>query len=463
MIKRGRGARLTRSLAIVALVVAANLSSAPPASAADLAEFGTPTAESSFVEGLDFRQPVTIARELQRVELLLTLANGPGATVIEVDAPTAIGQVTLSHHVDPVDDFQLSPNTSVVARWRLVSAEDPSAVQLGPEVRITFADDRFAWRTVGGELVRVHWHDGSEAFGRRALTIGERAVADASELLGVTETEPIDFFVYADRDQFYDALGPGTRENVGGVQIPGLRTMFALIPPSEIDDSWVASVVPHELTHLVFETASGNPYHVPPRWLNEGLAVYLSDGYGSSDRALVESAAASGALIPIDGLLGQFPTNVDGFFLAYAESASAVEYLVRTHGNDALVSLIRSYADGRTDDEAFTDALGVGMAAFGDAWLADLGAAKPTRYGPQPAPSGPVPEAWLAQPGASAPAATGRPGATAGAPASPAPGSPSGENDPPVVLILVAGILAVVFVVVGIWFGRRRAGPGSAP
>ena len=55
--------------------------------------------------------------------------------------------------------------------------------------------------------------------------------------------------------------------------------MFALITPSEVDQSWVKEVVPHELTHLVFNTAVDNPYHGPPRWLNEGLAVYLSRGY----------------------------------------------------------------------------------------------------------------------------------------------------------------------------------------
>ena len=95
----------------------------------------------------------------------------------------------------------------------------------------------------------------------------------------MTETEPIDFFIYADQDAFYDALGPGTRENVGGQAHADIRTLFALITPSEIDDAWVEIVVPHELTHLVFDTAVDNPYHFPPRWLNEGLAVYLSEGY----------------------------------------------------------------------------------------------------------------------------------------------------------------------------------------
>jgi hypothetical protein len=67
---------------------------------------------------------------------------------------------------------------------------------------------------------------------------------------------------------------------------------------------------------------------------------------------------------------------------------SAVDFFVRTHGRDALIQLIRSYADGRTDDEAFTAAIGVDVGAFNDAWMADLGAVAPKRYGPQPAPVG---------------------------------------------------------------------------
>ena len=56
----------------------------------------------------------------------------------------------------------------------------------------------------------------------------------------MTETEPVDFFVYADQTAFYDALGPGTHENVGGEAYADIRTLFALITPDEIDDPWVA-------------------------------------------------------------------------------------------------------------------------------------------------------------------------------------------------------------------------------
>ena len=58
----------------------------------------------------------------------------------------------------------------------------------------------------------------------------------------MTETEPVDFFIYDDQAAFYDALGPGTRENVGGEAHADIRTMFALITPDEIEPAgWARS------------------------------------------------------------------------------------------------------------------------------------------------------------------------------------------------------------------------------
>ena len=151
----------------------------------------------------------------------------------------------------------------------------------------------------------------------------------------MTESEPIDFFVYADQAAFYDALGPGTRENVGGEAHPDIRTMFALIGPGDVTTAWVGIVIPHELTHLVFDTAVGNPYHFPPRWLNEGVAdVPLRGVHGVGSQRRRSAAATTGAHAAA-ALGGQFPTTAERFCLAYAESVSAVDFLVREHGTDA--------------------------------------------------------------------------------------------------------------------------------
>jgi hypothetical protein len=383
-VRRAGGFRAT----VVIAMGVAWLIAVPPIRAAE-PSFGTPSIDGSFDKDVVVTQPVTLGSVPDRVEVLTTIADSPAPLVDEVSPPSTTGATTLKHTIAPAGGPFL-PNTPVKVRWRITT---DGLTAVGPEVRTVLADTRFEWQTVSGDIVRVHWYKGDRAFGERALTIGERAVKETAELLGVKEDQPVDFFIYADQGAFYDALGPGTRENVGGQANAEIRTLFAHIPPSSIDDPWVDNVVPHELTHLVFDTAVKNPYHFPPRWLNEGLAVYLSVGYEASDRSDVESAAKGGRLIPLDGLTAQFPTGA-GFGLAYAESVSAVDFLVREHGRDALIQLIRSYKAGRTDDEAFAAAIGMDAGAFNDAWLADLKAATPKRYGPQPAPPGPVPQAW---------------------------------------------------------------------
>lgn len=446
----------TVGLALAVGLVASFLVASPVRAATP--QFGEPTIDGSFQTGLVATQPVTLDGAPDRVEVLVTTADSPAPLVAEVAVPSDGGAATLRHRLGGAGDHIL-PNTPVRVRWRITT---DGVATLGPEVRTVVRDDRFQWRTVEGDIVRVHWYEGSQEFAERALRIGERAVEETTLLFGVTEEEPVDFFIYADRDEFYDALGPGTRENVGGQANADIRTLFAQIAPSSIDDAWVANVVPHELIHLVFDTAVKNPYHFPPRWLNEGLASYLGVGYQASDRAAVEAAARSGDLIPLDGLTGQFPTSLGRFGLAYSESASAIDFLIRRHGQESMVTLVRSYAGGRTDDEAFQAAIGMDVAAFNEAWLADLGARPPVRYGPQPPPEGPLPSGW------EGPSATPEPGVvvppSAASGASPSPTTVDGErpaDDQRPAVLVVAGMLVVAGIALLVRSRARLGGRAS--
>lgn len=446
-----RVGRALASAVLLALAVVAPADAASPT-------FERPTAVSTFDEAIVFTQAFASPFALARAEILLEYPDSLGAYVLEVAGATAAGSRELVHRLVLADDGHVVPNTLITARWRLVPADRSVEPTVGPPVTVRYADTRFAWRTLEGGTVRLHWYQGSDAFGRRALAIGEKAVRDAADFLGVTESKPIDFFVYADEGAFYDALGPGTRENVGGEAHSDIRTMFALIGPNDVTDPWVGIVIPHELTHLVFDTAVRNPYHFPPRWLNEGVATYLSEGFSASNRASVEAAADGGRLMPLQALGGQFPTTYERFALAYAESVSAVDYLVREKGTEALVGLIRSYSDGVTDDEAFTAAVGMDLAGFEEGWLADLGADPPTRHGPLPAPAGPLPPGWesgaTAPPGGGSPAPNTSPGASAG----PGPGDPTGDNGSPFRdgWVLLVAALGGFLVGGGIAYLRRR-------
>jgi len=461
-----RAARpLLAAVACVALILGSV--GAATAAAADVT-FGSPTASSSFGTSLTFKQPIQVgSSSITRTEILLLFPGALGPTLTEVPSRgIGGGSQVLTFTWDPATDGHIVPNTVITATWRVTTAD--GAVVDGPSLGYRYADDRFDWQTQQGTLVRIHWYQGDAAFGARALAIAETGIHNAEQLLGVTETQPIDFYIYADQGDFYDAMGPGTPENVGGQAHADIRTMFALITPSELDQDWVKNVVPHELTHLVFNTAVDNPYHFPPRWLNEGLAVYLSVGYGSDYRGLVSQAADTGTLAPLTSLSGDFP-NGDRFFLAYAESVSAVDYMIRTFGKPVFTTLIRSYAKGLTDDEAFTAALGEDEATFDAAWRSSVGAKPMASLGPRPAPAGPLPSDWTGPgpgSGSGAPAPSTATGPATFAPdVSPTPTTSAAPADglsgPAPIAIALGAVLGLVVIAVIIASAARSRRPSG--
>ncbi len=366
-------------------------SPAPASPAAAMAvgvTFGTPTGSGTLTTPLTFSTTFRSDETPDRVELLTRLQDDTTDLVRTVEPRI---QADGSYIAELVQAGFTAANTTLDLRFRVTT---PAGVAVGPSGAVTVDDDRFQWHTMSGPTVTLHWYEGDEAFARRALDIGQQAIHQAASLLGVTEVKPVDFFIYSTEEAFRGALAPGAREHVGGQANPAIRTMVGNISADEVGSDWVDTLVTHELTHIVFSDAVSNAYHFPPRWLNEGLAVYLSEGYGVSDRSQVKDAASGGNLIPLTGLVGLFPTTYERFSLAYAESVAAVDFFIGTYGKDKLVELITSYRGGVTDNDAFSAATGSDFAAFDDAFVAAHGAGEPQAYGPLPAPTGTLPSGW---------------------------------------------------------------------
>jgi hypothetical protein len=378
-------------LTVLSVAMLLSVIVAGAATAAAEVVFGEPQARGVFGQTVEFRTTLVAEEEPVRVELLTSLPGGRGQMVEPaIVEPAGDGRWSASAFVSG----HVVPNTSWEYRFRAVTADGTAE---GPEATHRLRDERFEWRVLEGDLVRVWWYRGGEDFGRRALRIAEDALASSAALLGVAEIEPVDFFIYSDTRDFRRAMGPATRENTAGQAHPQIRTLFGVITPRQIDSGWVEELISHELAHLVFHEAVDNPYQYPPRWLNEGLAVYVSRGYSDGDRREVQGAAGSGTIIPLEGLGGNFPTRAHRSGLAYAVSVSAVDYFVETYGQDRLVELITSFADGTGLDGAFLAATGADFAAFDEAWLASLGTERPEPYGPRPIEPGPIPDAWTGE------------------------------------------------------------------
>ena len=225
------------------------------------------------------------------------------------------------------------------ARWRITRRREGDVPVAGPEVSLVYDDDRFDWQTTRAAT-------SSASTGTRATRpsasapcdIGEEAVAETAALLGVTEDEPVDFFIYADQDVVLRRARPGhPRER----RWPGQRR--------HPDPVRAHRARPRSTTR---GSASSSPTSSSTSSSTRPSRTRTTSRRAGSTRAWRRTSARAttpsdrgdrrgrrgrdGPIIPLDGLGGQFPTTADGFFLAYAESVSAVDFLIRTHGQDAL-------------------------------------------------------------------------------------------------------------------------------
>ncbi len=134
------------------------------------------------------------------------------------------------------------------------------------------------------------------------------------------------------------------------------------------------AILKHEYAHLALHQAIAR--RRLPRWLDEGAAQWASDGLSeylpAAQRSLLPQAAAAGRLLWMDELADRFPDDSQGLHLAYEQSRSFVNYLVRRFGEDALRRLLQSLAAGAAPWEAFEEAMGVELAVLEDDWRAGL-------------------------------------------------------------------------------------------
>jgi len=171
----------------------------------------------------------------------------------------------------------------------------------------------------------------------------EEKLIRISRDLGVSldRKRPFRLLVYANHMEFIEAGGLEEKKFTVGTATSWNDTI-------SVDASGafapIEEVLAHEITHAVIFRALGNQISKLPLWLNEGLAKYQSEGLTHEDKEMVVNAAANGTLIPLNNLMQRFPS--DRVALAYAQSVSAVDYLVREYGKSAprrlLAELVRS-------------------------------------------------------------------------------------------------------------------------
>ena len=107
-------------------------------------------------------------------------------------------------------------------------------------------------------------------------------------------------------------------------------------------------VLTHEFVHATVDMVGGRNV---PLWLNEGLATALEPGGGAEVEEVLRTSARRPSLQQLHRSFLRL--SADDARVAYAQSAHAVQRILRTRGPAAVVSLLRDIAAGADFAAAF--------------------------------------------------------------------------------------------------------------
>ncbi len=126
----------------------------------------------------------------------------------------------------------------------------------------------------------------------------------------------------------------------------------------------------HELCHLLLHQHIKS--ELIPRWLDEGVAQWASDGAGDiildQSRSLLNRAALRGHFIPLDSISKGFPRRDQDLILAYEESKSFVDYLIGTSGREGVMKVLDRMKGGETVKEAVLGSYAVSLDDLEKGW-----------------------------------------------------------------------------------------------
>ena len=425
--------RLRRAVLAVLLAVPL-LIAALPASALGFSGFGAVSADATYGQSMVFRVSLP-GGPPDRLELLLRFAGDDASFVAPV---TASGDS--AEYVWNTADRHVTPNTSITYAWR---ATDGGGVTLSRPGTLLYDDDRpgLDWQSARLGDATVHWYGGAETIARRFGELAAGGASRAEELLGNQMTGAVDIFVYDSRDDFFGALGPGAREWTGAATYPAIRTIFMWLGGGPTD--YLETTIVHEVTHVVFNDATKNPFHEPAKWLNEGLASWAEQQNADAERSTVTFEASGGGLFSFDAISQQFPIGDRGSRLAYAQGATMVDMIIADHGRQAIARMAAAYRDGSSDAEALQAGTGETAEALYAAYFRDFDASEPLPVEPAP-----ILPSNVRRPGTA-----GSPGASPGTGPDGAPAAGAGAWQWLVVLGAMAVLIGLVLALA--WAGRR--------
>ena len=257
----------------------------------------------------------------------------------------------------------LPPGASVDFWWAIEDASG-GRIETAPS-RIQFDDNHYSWRSLTEGEVAIYWYKGNDSFAREIMLSAQQALTRLAEDTGAELERPVKLYIYANSQDLQGAM-IYPQEWTGGVAFTRYGTIAIGISSDNL--SWGRGAIAHELTHLVIDQMTLNPYGNLPTWLDEGLAMYAEGALGPEYTASLNKAIAEKGLISVRSLSSPFSAYTEQSVLAYAQSYSLVDFLISNYGQAKMLELLLTFRQGSSYDGALEKVYGFDMDGLNTLW-----------------------------------------------------------------------------------------------
>jgi hypothetical protein len=355
-------------LATVAFLLAFSPSwiDAETAGAADAVVIKTASAQPDFPDLVAFKLEAATQQVTNRVELLFSIAGVNTRYLAEPEISPA-REIDLDFSLD-MESRGIPPGVTITYDWRFV-APDGSSIESQPEAFV-WIDHRFGWSELSSDQVTLHAYNGDPSFNREVLDSAQASIDDLEREFNLDQIAPVELWIYDKNSDYQGARLTNSETWSAAITFPELHLIHVVIPDGNHSER--GRIVPHEISHQVLFQATENPFNYPATWLDEGLAVRNQANGNENDDEIVHAAAVNGRLLSLRSLNSSFPFDPGEADLAYAESHSAVNFIIAHFGKDRMGDLIRAYRSGLSHDEAFETAFGVDVDELDALWQESL-------------------------------------------------------------------------------------------
>jgi hypothetical protein len=261
------------------------------------------------------------------------------------------------------------PGATIWWQWRVTDGE--GGEHLVERKEFLWLDSLYPWQSLSEGPIAVHWYEGGSAFGEDMLDSALRSAQHIEDLIDLRPVGGVDLYLYGEYEDMQDSI-LNEPEWTGGVSYGEYNIILLGVP--EGSEEWGKAAIAHELMHTVVDRFAFSCLVRIPSWIHEGLAMVSEGGPDEYGSMLLQKAIDDNELFPLRSLGGGFPEDATSALLAYAQSYSVVDFLIRKGDASRMRSLLSLLAEGTTVDDALLQLYGFNVDGLDAAWRDSVGA-----------------------------------------------------------------------------------------